>query len=159
MTLTDLANIAQIVAAVGVVISLLYLAQQIRGSTKVASAEARHSIAEFALRLSIFRAEHADRFAKLESGSDLTAGDRQFQYWSHVQFILHAETYFQHHELGLMPDKHWRGYARFMTRYAQSPGFKAVWDDIGPGFSEDFVRWLNGIVEQQQPGETRLQSS
>ena len=67
-----------------------------------------------------------------------------------MQFLLHAETYFHHHELGLMADEHWRGYARFMTRYIQSPGFKEVWDDIGPAFSEDFARWLNGLLEGQE---------
>jgi hypothetical protein len=145
MNLSDLANLAQIIAAAGVVVSLIYLAVQIRGNTRIASAQARHSISEFALRISIFRAEQADRFAKLESGEDLTDGDRQFQYWSHVQFLLHAETYFHHHQLGLMPDEHWRGYAKFMRRYVQSPGFRETWDDIGPAFSEDFAQWINKL--------------
>ena len=149
MSLNDLANIAQIIAATGVVISLVYLAVQIRGNTKVANAQARHAISEFVLRISIFQAEHADRFAKIDGGSELTEGDRRFQYWSHVQFLLHAETYF-HHQLGLMPDEHWRGYAKFMVRYIQSPGFKQTWDDIGPAFSEDFARWLDGLFKQQQ---------
>jgi hypothetical protein len=150
MDLSDLANLAQIIAATGVVVSLIYLAIQIRGNTKIASAQARHSISEFVLCISIFRAEHADRFAKLESGAELTEGDRQFQYWSHVQFLLHAETYFHHHELGLMPDAHWRPYARYMTKYIQSPGFKEAWDDIGRGFSEDFVRWLNDLFKRPE---------
>jgi hypothetical protein len=38
MSLNDLANISQIIAAFGVVISLIYLAAQIRGNTKVVSA-------------------------------------------------------------------------------------------------------------------------
>ena len=146
MNLNDLANLAQIIAAVGVVVSLIYLAVQIRGNTRVASAQARHSISEFVLRISIFRAEHADRFAKLESGAELTDGDRQFQYWSHVQFLLHAETYFHHHDLGLMPDAHWSPYERYLVRYMQSPGFREVWDDIGPGFSEGFARWINRLL-------------
>ena len=146
MNLNDLANLAQIVAAVGVVVSLIYLAVQIRGNTKVAGAQARHALSDFALRFSIFRAEHADRFARLESGVELTDGDRVFQYWSHVQMLLHAETYFHHHQLGLMPDQHWRGYVRYITRYVQSPGFVEVWKDIGPGFSEDFARWIDRLL-------------
>src|SRR5438105_8790816 len=110
-------------------ITLVYLAVQIRGNTRVASAQARHAISEFVLRISIFRAEHADRLAKIESGAELTDGDRQF-----------------HHDLGLMPDAHWRPYARYMTKYVRSPGFKEDWDDIGPGFSEDFARWVNGLL-------------
>jgi hypothetical protein len=81
---------------------------------------------------------------------ELTEGDRRFQYWSHVQFLLHAETYFHHHQLGLMPDEHWRGYSKFMTRYVASPGFKVTWDDIGSAFSENFARWVNSLVNQGQ---------
>ena len=128
MNLSDLANLGQVVGAFGVIITLVYLAIQIRGNTKVASAQARHALSEFVLRISIFRAEHADRFAKLESedGTD-QRGSGSSEYWSHVQLLLHAETYFHHHELGLMPDAHWRGYAQYMrTRYIQSPGFREV---------------------------------
>jgi hypothetical protein len=148
MNLNDLANLGQIVGALGVMITLVYLAIQIRGNTKVVGAQARHAISEFVLRIAIFRAEHADRFAKLESGAELTDGDRQFQYWSHAQFLLHAETYFHHHELGLMSDAHWRPYERYMTKYMQSPGFKEAWDDIGPGFSEDFARWVAELLRK-----------
>lgn len=150
MNLSDVANIAQIVAALGVVISLIYLAVQIRGNTKVVSAQARQSISEFVLRIALFRAEHADRFAKVESASELTEGDRQFRYWSHIQFLLHAETYFHQHELRLMPDAHWRPYAKYFMKYMQSPGFTEVWDDIGPGFSEDFAGWINSHLEGKE---------
>ncbi len=50
MNLNDLANLGQIVGAIGVMITLVYLAIQIRGNTRVASAQARHAISEFVLR-------------------------------------------------------------------------------------------------------------
>ncbi len=37
-----------------------------------------------------------------------------------------------------------------MTRYIQSPGFKEAWDDIGPGFSEDFARWINDLLDDRR---------
>ena len=147
MNLNDLANIGQIVGAIGVMVTLVYLAVQIRGNTKVVSAQARHAISEFVLRIALFRAEHADRFAEFESGAELTDGDRQFLYWSHIQFLLHAETYFHQYELHLMPDAHWRPYAKYFTKYTQSPGFRDAWDDIGPGFSEDFARGIDRLLK------------
>jgi len=146
MNWNAIAAISELVGAIGVMVTLVYLAVQIRGSTRVVSAQSRHAISDFVLRIAIFRAENADRLAKLESGAELTDGDRLFQHWSHVQLLLHAETYFHHHELGLMPDAHWRGYVRYMTGYMQSPGFREVWDDIGPGFSEDFARWVDTLL-------------
>ena len=140
------AAIAQLVGTIGVIVTLVFLAVQVRDNTRVANAQARHSISEFVLHIAIFRAEHADRFAKLESGTELTAGDHQFRYWSHIQFLLHAETYFHHHALGLMPGAHhWRPHERYFAKYVKSPGFKEVWDDIGPGFSEDFAHWIKAM--------------
>ena len=141
-----IAAIAQLVGTIGVMVTLVFLAVEVRGNTKVANAQARHSLSEFVLRITIFRAEHADRFAKLESGAELTDGDRQFRYWSHIHFLLHAETYFHHHALGLMPDAHWGPYERWFAKYVKSPGFRQVWDDIGPGFSEDFGRWVDAVL-------------
>jgi len=146
--------ISQVVAAIGVIATLFYLAVQIRGSNKVASAQSRHTISELAFRFAVFRADNADRFSRIESESELTDADRLFQYWSHVQLMLHAETYFHHHELGLMPDGHWRGYERFMTRYVQSPGFAKAWADIGPSFSENFARWVDMLLDTS-PRDTR----
>lgn len=146
MDWTAISAISQVIAAIGVIATLFYLAVQIRVSNKVASAQSRHSISELAFRFAAFRAANADRFSKIENESELTDADRLFQYWSHVQLMLHAETYFHHHELRLMPDGHWRGYIRFMTRYVQSPGFAAAWADIGPSFSEDFARWVDTLL-------------
>ena len=45
-----------------------------------------------------------------------------------------------------MPDGHWQPYARYFAKYVKSPGFTEVWDDIGPGFSEDFARWVDALL-------------
>jgi hypothetical protein len=145
------AAISQLVGTIGVIITLAFLAVQVRGTNRVANAQARHSISEFVLRIATFRAEHADRFAKLESGAELTDGDLQFRYWSHIQFLLHAETFFHHHALALMPDAHWRPYERYFAKYVKSPGFTEAWDEIGPGFSADFARWVDALLASPSP--------
>jgi len=47
MNLDDLANLGQIIGAIGVMITLVYLAVQIRGNTKVASAQANGAQCSF----------------------------------------------------------------------------------------------------------------
>ena len=56
---------AEAVGAVGVVATLAYLAIQIRANTAALSAQARHSISQLALQIAMFRAEHADDYARL----------------------------------------------------------------------------------------------
>ena len=103
MTLETWVQIAELIAAVAVVISLVYLALQVRQSNRVNSASARHAISEFAMQVSMFHAQHADRLAKVHSEQPLTEGDQLFRWWAHMQFFLHAETYHRQYELGLMP--------------------------------------------------------
>ncbi len=138
-----LGAIAEAVGAVGVIATLAYLAIQIRANTAALSAQARHSISELALQITMFRAEHAEEYARLASGDEPSPADLQFQYWSHMHFMLHAETYLHHVELGLMPESQWHGYVRFISSYVRSPGFAEFWAEAAPAFSEEFREWLD----------------
>ncbi len=147
MTLQDYAALAEVVASVGVVVSIVYLALQVRQANRVDAAGARHAISEFALQFALFKAEHADRLAKVLGAGELSEGDETFRWWNHMMVLLHAETYFRHHELGLMPRSHWNGYVRYVTGYLASPGVSEFWADVGEAFSEDFSRWITSLLE------------
>ncbi len=145
-------SIAELVAAIAVVISLVYLAIQVRQGNRVNSATARHAISQFALDYSMFKAEHADRLARVLEESDLNAGDLHFRWWNHMMVFLHAETYFHHYELRLMPKKHWSGYVRFVQGYLEAPGVREFWDDVGPAFSYDFSKWIDSQLRESGQG-------
>ena len=142
-----LGAIAELVGAVGAIVAIVYLAVQIRSNTGALRAQARYSISDLVLSISLFRAEHADRYAKLKSGNDLTPGDLEFRYWSHMQMMLHAETYLQHFEVGLMPESHWRAYARWIEAYVHSNGFREFWEDAGPTFSDNLRHWIDRAMQ------------
>ncbi|MCO5056161.1 hypothetical protein [Thermomonas sp.] len=150
-----LAAVSQLFAAIGMMLSVAYLAIQVRAGNTLAKAQSRHSLSEFILTIAAFRAEHADRFARIEHGEDLSEGDLLFRHWSNVQVLLHAETYFHSHALGLMPDSHWRGYARYMSAHVVSSGFAEDWANLGASFSEDFGKWIDALVARLPPVEPR----
>lgn len=141
---------AEGVASIAVIASLIYLLLQVRQSNPVASASARHSISEFALQMSLFHAEHADRLAKVHGDGPLSDGDRLFRWWRHMQVFLHAETYYRHHELGLMPPEHWQGYVRFVEGYLETAGVHEFWADVGPAFSARFSAWIDRLLAERR---------
>ncbi len=149
MSLEGYALFAEIVAAFSVVVSLLYLAAQVRQSNRVSSASARQAISEFALQMSIFNAEHADRLAKVHSQAELTEGDHLFRWWNHMMVFLHAETYYRHHELGLMPPAHWDSYVRFVDNYLDTAGVSEFWTDVGQFFSMEFSVWVRDLIQKK----------
>ena len=149
MTLESWAYVAEIIGAVAVVASLIYVGIQIRDSNRVNQANARHQISEFVLQVSMFQAQHADRIAEIERKTELGESDRLFRWWNHMLFMLHAETYYHHYELGLMQPGHWNGYVRYVEGYVVSPGFVEFWADVGPAFSRDFANWVTGMVNRR----------
>ena len=149
MTLENWAHLAEIIGAVAVVASLIYVGIQIRDSNRVNQANARHQISEFVLQVSMFHAQHADRLAEIQRKAELEEGDRLFRWWTHMMFMLHAETYYHHYELGLMPPGHWNGYIRYVEGYATSPGFVEFWGEVGPAFSRNFSNWMTEIVNRR----------
>ena len=145
MTLETIVLVSELFASIAVVVTLVYLAKQVRQSTRVNRAASRHSLSEFAMELTKFRAEHADRWAKVMQEETLTSGDLEFRNWNHMMLLLHAETYYHHHKLKLMPDNHWKNYAKFIMAALDSPGFEDYWKEVGFAFSEDFSVWMNTI--------------
>ena len=138
-----LGAIAELVGGTGVILTLVYLSLQIRGSNRVASAQSRQSMTEFALGISRFRTEHADRYAKVLAGGDLSAGDEQFLYWSHMQMLTYGEAYYHQFKLGLMPKSHWEGFSNWIDSYAKTRGFDEFWQAEGSSFSKDYCKWIN----------------
>jgi hypothetical protein len=153
MNLEQYVQSAELIASVAVVVSIIYLGLQIRQGTRVNSATARHAISQFALEFSMFKAEHADRLAKVTKETDLSDGDLTFRWWNHMMVVLHAETYFHHYELGLMPSKHWNGYFRNVRGYLSTPGVRDFWADVGPAFSFDFSKWVDGLLAKDSASD------
>ena len=146
MSLEQCVMIAELVASLGVIVSIVYLAVQVRQAARVNSANARHAISQFALDFTMFKAEHADRLERVLESAELGPGDATFRWWNHMMVVLHAETYFHHYELGLMPKKHWAGYVRYVRGYLSTPGMTEFWQDVGAAFSRDFADWIDGLM-------------
>ncbi|MGB1141623.1 MAG: hypothetical protein ACPG1A_12040 [Halioglobus sp.] len=135
--------IAETVGGIGVILTLFYLALQIRGSNRVATAQSRQSMTEFAMGITRFRAEHADRYARIAAGEVLTPGDQEFLYWSHLQMLTYGEAYHQQFQLGLMPDSHWEGFSNWIEDYVKSRDFEPFWESERGNFSAEYSTWID----------------
>jgi len=145
-----LGSIAEVIGGIGVILSLIYLSIQIKGSNRIASANSRQSMSEFAMNISKFRAEHADRYAKIDSSDALSEGDKIFQFWSHMQMLVYGETHFHQYQLGLMPEAHWIGFSSWLENYVESNGFSEFWNEEASSFSEDYRSWIDKVLEAKR---------
>jgi hypothetical protein len=142
--------IAEVVGATGVIVTLVYLALQIKDSNRVARAQSRQSITEFINQIALIRITHADRMSQIAVSDSLSAADEEFLTWVHIQVLLLAETYHYHHSLGLMPASHWHPFVNFFRGYSTAKGFASVWETFENSFAEEFQDWLNYEIHEKK---------
>jgi hypothetical protein len=131
MTLEALGNIGEIVGALGVIVSLGYLAGQIRQNTKAIKASSHHAIndafnAYLKLLIENERAAHILAVGVREIGK---LDDRQRDTFYAVLSMLfnHFENTFLQYRQGLLDDDQWRRWSFAIGWYAGFPGIEIWW--------------------------------
>src|SRR5215467_6023499 len=146
--------IGQIVGALAVVISLIYVATEVRSSARATREASMRSVSESytrwiqqlsahpELRELYYRGIHD--FESLE-GADLVG----FSVLMLEAFRLNEEIYHQRSE-GLFGPRLWRGFEVSFPELNAYPGVQAWWRSRSHWFSEEFANYIN---QMQQTGK------
>jgi hypothetical protein len=144
---------AEIVAAIGVVVSLVYLAVQVRQNTRSNAAAANQDLLANYVALLSFSWQspsgshlfaHALQGSWTELSSEEQAAGRQF--WvSALRLFEHA--YLQH-QAGLLPREVWRGWEHQLLLSAATQGFASTWPGVRTLLNPSFVEWVDGSAEE-----------
>jgi hypothetical protein len=143
--------IGQLVGALAVVISLIYLANQVRSNARETRLAAGRSTLDLLNRFSQQIAGHAD-LAELRSRGfhdfeSLEGVDRaRFGSYMHAVFRSVEDVYYQHLE-GHLDSRVWRGIEVVVREMNAFPGVQAWWRLHSHWFDEEFAKFIN---QQQQ---------
>ena len=147
--------IGQIVGAIAVVISLIYLAREIRSNARETRRAAMRSALDALIRFSQQITAHADlaelRHRGLADFESLEGTDRsRFDSYMHVLFRTVEDVYYQHLQGNLDP-RVWRGLEVVLSETNALPGVQAWWRSRSHWFvGEEFAKFIN---QQQQTAE------
>jgi hypothetical protein len=147
MTLTDLANIGEAVGGIAVVITLIYLAVQIRQNTRMMRAAAHHSANQLAVEINLALGTDPRVSEVLLLGSkDLSGLDPTQSLMFHLlmrSIFSGAEDFYIQTREGLLNADMWESRKHSMHQYLLRPGIDAWWTENQSLFSNDFVDELN----------------
>jgi len=147
MTLSDLANLAQIIVALAVIASLIFVGLQIRQNTKSAKSStlqlnADHWLNYFSI---ISDPKFTDIYAKGSLGSD-DLDQNQFRQF----FLLCRATFMgmenQHYQFqhGLLDSDTYAGYrVTVREQILAFPGIRAMWRLVRHSYGADFVAFMD----------------
>ena len=151
MTLQDLGNLGEFVAAVAVLISLVYLAIQVRQNTRWVKIQIFESIVSKSIDwhgrtqdegLARLYLEGRKGFESLNSGDQLRFGHLM------TQAFLLAEVMVDTGEDLLKPTS-LDGAKRFILRHFEDPGVRAWWSQDKGSFAADFQEFVDRLVESR----------
>jgi hypothetical protein len=141
------ATVAEIVGASGVIASLIYLAIQIRVSTKVSRAEITKDL-YLASRTAIMDIASNEALAKISTDV------RQFESVELMRRNMFYQSFFRLYELqynlanqGLLDEHIARSYALIIQMWAKTIYFDDYWNRHRGEFNEAFVAYVDGQIE------------
>ena len=155
MTLNDFANLGQLIGALVVVISLIYVALQIRQNTNaVRSATAQTVHEHFAnwYHLIAADAELAQIAANgLRDYSSLSQQEKVRFIPTFMSFISYSQNAFLKWREGLLKPALWLGWEQVMMNLFGAPGGKALWKERSYLFGEEFRRYIENDLMIRPP--------
>ncbi len=146
MTISDLGNIGEFLGSIAVLISLIYLAIQVKSSTEATKMSTYQSVvSDFgALNrsmagtpdLSILFVNAMEDFHTLNADEKARVSQLFF-----VAFHYFENMYYQNQK-GYLEDDVWLGWKRLMLTYYSRPGFQTWWSIRRDVFSASFAVFL-----------------
>lgn len=147
-SLSDWASIAEIIGAVAVVASLLYVGYEIQRNTKVALATNRQAVASRAQELALYSAEtniYGLLFDPSSMDADLTESERNYII-AYVGALLRTseEAYLLYRD-GMLDEEYWGTRAGVLLAALRSSIARQVYIDTRDAgfYTRDFVRWAD----------------
>jgi len=146
MNLEALGNLGDFIGSIAVLVSLVYLAIQIRKSTETERTSTYQSIVSDFGQMNQSLAADPELIALYVRGLedfdalDATARARISQVF-YMTFRYFENMYYQQRK-GYLEDEVWVGWKRLMLTYFSNPGFQTWWGMRRDVFGEPFARFL-----------------
>lgn len=151
--------VSQLVGSIAVVISVLYLAVQLRSSTRVARVAAMDAAATALRDVTKPFMENAELAriwrVGLEHLDSLSKEDQARFFHAAHQFLKALETIHYHYVYGLLDAQLWEGWKDLLQHYVATPGINHYLARRGSVFSERFCKFiaeLEPVAERRTVG-------
>jgi hypothetical protein len=153
MTLTDLGSLGEFVSTVAVVLSLIYVAHEIREnsrSTRLAALQSHLHSAQRFLELSATDRDLARVVRIGQATPEASTEDefRQFAAWVAVGMRA-AENLFIQHQAGNIDGESWTARSTAFLHLLSTPGGAQVWGEIAKAHRQDFQEWLAPLAVRE----------
>jgi len=143
MNLADFASVAEIVSALGVIATLLFLAVELRKNTKATRQQSYHTIVS--RRAAIFfegisrDRETIEIFAKGLNAGDLDEFDAQRFLVTMTNLLSHFQDVYTEYQSGIVEKEVWVAERQLLAGFSGQPGFRNLWRELNQYYLPQFI--------------------
>ena len=149
-TIQDLGSLGEFVGAMGVIVSLVYLARQMHQNTTSVRAASFNSMVQNSLRLlehAFIDSEFASFLHKAETDPSALSPAEKVRWDSYMTAVYrHFGNLVYQHRVGALDREMWESYDRTLERHLQTPSWRA-W------FQEHESLFSTSVIEQVERTE------
>ena len=147
MTLQELTSIAEILGALGVIGSLVFVGWQIRENTIATKAHIHEQVTQTYLAFLNSAIANPEAYAAGIQATEaefskLSAGDKTFFFGTALGFFKHFELMFVQNRKGIMDREIWDAWCVYIRMYFHQPGIQVWWKSRRDAFIPDFREFL-----------------
>ena len=142
--------IGEVLGAIGVIVSLLYVATQVRRNTRSIRASAYQALCDASARFTVTLGSDPQVAATFHKGlagvEELSPNEAaQFQWLFHTAIRQIENGHFQFGN-GTMEAENWRGWQESLQGVVGSPGGRRMWTVVRPRMRLSFVEFVERDV-------------
>lgn len=155
MSIQDMGSIGELIGAVAVIFSLIYLAMQIRQNTKAVRIQTYQAIMDASNRLGDSLAErNVDAiYRKGRKDPDSCSEEEMAQFMLIAGQVVNLyEGLYLHHQSGAIDDDFFENRWKTFHRMMHQPGFRRMWKrsrDYGGYYALSFTRAVDRLVAEE----------
>jgi hypothetical protein len=144
VSLQDLGNIGEFVAAIATLITLIYLALQIRQNTQTLRANSVSELTENSLRAAALLLEYSEVFLRGARDYSELSSDEKFRFRQLLgPIVARFDTVLEYRERGMVDDAYVAAHAETLRRIFANRGVREWWDSKPEGFTDRVRGWLD----------------
>jgi hypothetical protein len=148
MALADIANVAEIIGVILVVVTLIFLTLQIQQNTRALKATTTQNVMNGETAMMSVLVEHADVWDKIQSGAPLTPGaETRRAIVLFNLYMIETESRYHQYNIGYLDAEPWNGRLRTLPGVVCLPTFKTWRQSLGSqSHTAEFLQLLDGLV-------------
>ena len=151
MDLTQLANVGEFIGGLAVLVTLIYLAVQLKQGRTELSSSRHHEMLDFLWSHNLSPVSENREYAEFILLAQQSPGELDETDW--YRFVLYAygvyamwEDAYISHQRGLTDIEEWTAWDKGMRFAFAGPGYRRFWEELGPTHSPMFRRYVDTEV-------------